>query len=96
MDGPQSVIETGDLNFAQRLLMANQNAVTNIADLWVAATMNADNEDPFETDSEMGSDDAMDSDNEVPEAGDLPSTPTRTGRMSGRSASNPNRPPLQN
>ena len=85
-----------DLNFAQRLLMANQNAVTNIADLWVAAAMNADNEDPFETDSEIGSDDAMDSDNKVPEAGDLPSTPTQTGRMPGRSASNPNRPPLKN
>ncbi|KAJ6595888.1 hypothetical protein DFH09DRAFT_1135898 [Mycena vulgaris] len=47
---------TSDMNFAQRLLMANENAVTNIADLWVAAAMNvdgdADNEDPFESDSE--------------------------------------------
>ncbi|KAJ7439351.1 hypothetical protein FB451DRAFT_1151677 [Mycena latifolia] len=47
---------TGDLNFAQRLLLANENAVTNIADLWVAAAMNVDgegdNEDPFESDSE--------------------------------------------
>lgn len=41
-----------DLNFAQRLLMANENAVTNIADLWVAAAMNVDNEDPFETDED--------------------------------------------
>jgi hypothetical protein len=41
-----------DLNFAQRLLLANENAVTNIADLWVAAAMNVDNEDPFETDSD--------------------------------------------
>lgn len=41
-----------DLNFAQRLLMANENAVTNIADLWVAAAMNADNEDPFESEDE--------------------------------------------
>ncbi|KAF8068820.1 hypothetical protein FPV67DRAFT_1489839 [Lyophyllum atratum] len=49
--------ETPDLNFAQRLLMANENAVTNIADLWVAAAMNVDNEDPFESDSEVGSDD---------------------------------------
>ncbi|KAF8186962.1 major facilitator superfamily domain-containing protein [Mycena galopus ATCC 62051] len=47
---------TSDLNFAQRLLMANENAVTNIADLWVAAAMNVDNEDPFESDTEMGSD----------------------------------------
>ncbi|KIK56864.1 hypothetical protein GYMLUDRAFT_46768 [Collybiopsis luxurians FD-317 M1] len=44
-----------DMNFAQRLLMANENAVTNIADLWVAAAMNVDNEDPFESDSENGS-----------------------------------------
>jgi hypothetical protein len=48
--------EGADLNFAQRLLMANENAVTNIADLWVAAAMNVDNEDPFESDSDVGSD----------------------------------------
>ncbi|KAJ8487527.1 hypothetical protein ONZ45_g14294 [Pleurotus djamor] len=42
--------EGSDLNFAQRLLMANENAVTNIADLWVAAAMNVDNEDPFDMD----------------------------------------------
>lgn len=41
-----------DLNFAQRLLMANENTVTNIADLWVAAAINADNEDPFESEDE--------------------------------------------
>ena len=41
-----------DLNFAQRLLMANENTVTNIADLWVAAAMNVDNEDPFESEDE--------------------------------------------
>ncbi|KAF9067469.1 hypothetical protein BDP27DRAFT_1267432 [Rhodocollybia butyracea] len=51
---------TGDMNFAQRLLMANENAVTNIADLWVAAAMNVDNEDPFESDSEVGSDEESD------------------------------------
>ncbi|KAI0701351.1 hypothetical protein BC835DRAFT_1411497 [Cytidiella melzeri] len=39
-------------NFAQRLLMANENAVTNIADLWVAAAINVDNEDPFEAEEE--------------------------------------------
>ena len=49
---PGSVGTTGELNFAQRLLMANENAVTNIADLWVAAAIDADNEDPFEEDSE--------------------------------------------
>jgi hypothetical protein len=94
-DGPQSFIETGDLNFAQRLLMANENAVTNIADLWVAAAMNADNEDPFESDSESDVD-PLDSDNEVPEVDGLPSTPTRTGRISGRVASNSLRHSLQN
>jgi hypothetical protein len=32
--------------------MANENAVTNIADLWVAAAMNVENEDPFEMDED--------------------------------------------
>ncbi|KAI0792440.1 major facilitator superfamily domain-containing protein [Abortiporus biennis] len=46
-----SSMATGsDMNFAQRLLMANENAVTNIADLWVASAMNADNEEVFEDD----------------------------------------------
>jgi len=44
--------EGSELNFAQRLLLANENAVTNIADLWVAAAMNVDNDDPFESDSD--------------------------------------------
>ncbi|KAF9051419.1 hypothetical protein BJ165DRAFT_1524363 [Panaeolus papilionaceus] len=44
---------SSDLNFAQRLLLANENAVNNIADLWVAAAMNVDNEDPFESDSDI-------------------------------------------
>jgi hypothetical protein len=92
VDGPQSLTETGDLNFAQRLLMANENAVTNIADLWVAAAMNADNEDPFESDSEMGSDaESPESDPEMPEVDDLPQTPTPPGRMSGRLVSNPHK-----
>jgi len=92
VDGPQSLTETGDLNFAQRLLMANENAVTNIADLWVAAAMNADNEDPFESDSEVESDaDSPESDHEMPEVDDLPPTPTRPGRMSGRLVSNPHK-----
>ncbi|KAF5381368.1 hypothetical protein D9615_008304 [Tricholomella constricta] len=61
MGSVREVAETPDLNFAQRLLMANENAVTNIADLWVAAAMNVDNEDPFESDSEDGSDDDAES-----------------------------------
>ncbi|KAF9262333.1 major facilitator superfamily MFS-1 [Marasmius fiardii PR-910] len=59
--------ESGDLNFAQRLLMANENAVTNIADLWVAAAMNVDNEDPFETDTE----EEIDDDDESLDLGEL-------------------------
>jgi len=87
-DGPQSLIDTGDLNFAQRLLMANENAVTNIADLWVAAAINVDNENPFESDSDMGSIRGS------PESGDdesgdddSPPTPTRSGRLSSRLSS---------
>ncbi|KAJ4473031.1 hypothetical protein J3R30DRAFT_3296642 [Lentinula aciculospora] len=70
-----------NMNFAQRLLMANENAVTNIADLWVAAAMNVDNEDPFESDSDVGSDGADDdSDHDDPfgdfAADDIPASPT--------------------
>ena len=81
-DGSQSMVETGDLNFAQRLLMANENAVTNIADLWVAAAINVDNEDVFEFDSEGGSEDGeiLGSDEEIGED----DTPTRRGRSSNR------------
>ncbi|CCM06609.1 uncharacterized protein FIBRA_08888 [Fibroporia radiculosa] len=59
IDGFSSSVGTAtgsDLNFAQRLLMANENAVTNIADLWVAAAMNVDNEDPFELESDFDDD----------------------------------------
>ena len=52
-----STTEGSDLNFAQRLLLANENAVTNIADLWVASAMNVDNEHPFEVDSDIEDDD---------------------------------------
>lgn len=71
-----------DLNFAQRLLMANENAVTNIADLWVAAAMNVENEDPFETDEEeMGSDGSTESlDLGEPLLGMDNDTTTPTGR----------------
>ena len=46
---PQSFADS-ELSFAQRLLMANENAVTNIADLWVAAAINVDNEEVFDND----------------------------------------------
>jgi MFS family permease len=58
--------EGSDLNFAQRLLLANENAVTNIADLWVASAMNVDNENPFEVDSDIEDDDANSLDLGVP------------------------------
>lgn len=94
-EGPQSFVDTGDLNFAQRLLMANENAVTNIADLWVAAAMNADNEDPFETDTEGEDADSLDSDDDEAAMDDLPATPTRPGRNSAsRLVSESRRPSL--
>ncbi|OCH86843.1 major facilitator superfamily MFS-1 [Obba rivulosa] len=72
MDVPQSSVGTDSgLNFAQRLLMANENAVTNIADLWVAAAMNVDNEDPFESDSEYDEDAAELEDSATIDDGDV-------------------------
>jgi hypothetical protein len=50
--------QDSDLNFAQRLVLASENTVTNIADLWVAAALNVDNENPFESDAELGDPDA--------------------------------------
>ena len=58
--------ESSDLSFAQRLLLANENAVTNIADLWVASAMNVDNENPFEVDSDIEDGDANSMDLGVP------------------------------
>jgi hypothetical protein len=83
-NGPQAG-EGGELNFAQRLLMANENAVTNIADLWVAAAMNVDNEDPFQSDEEelVSEPDSVEGDlNEHGgEEGAVPSTPTHRARL---------------
>ena len=68
-DGAPSSVATGsDLNFAQRLLMANENAVTNIADLWVAAAINADNEDPFEESDDEEFDQQLYTDNDNEQA----------------------------
>lgn len=47
----QQFAEYGELNFAQRLLMANGMAVTNVSDLWVSAAMNVD-ENVFEDEEE--------------------------------------------
>lgn len=93
-DNGREPSDNSDLNFAQRLLMANENAVTNIADFWVAAAMNVDNEDPFESDTEL------DSDEESLDLGDafatetegedddmsLPDSPMRRGRRPSDSA----------
>ena len=49
----QQFAEYGELNFAQRLLMANGMAVNNVSDLWVSAAMNVD-ESVFEDDEEEG------------------------------------------
>ena len=49
----QQFAEYGELNFAQRLLMANGMAVNNVSDLWVSAAMNVD-ENVFEEDEEEG------------------------------------------
>lgn len=77
---------SSDLNFAQRLLMANELQVTNLSDLWVAAAMNADNEDVFVSDSDYDFDDEVFQDDDNDEDL-LPQTPTRPGRSTGRSFS---------
>ncbi|KAI0642721.1 major facilitator MFS-1 [Trametes meyenii] len=102
-DGAPSSVATGsDMNFAQRLLMANENAVTNIADLWVAAAINADNEDPFESDDEFEDDEldaeeALDDDTPADETEEdifgSPST-SRHNRFSRRLSATPARPPV--
>ena len=71
--------------------MANENAVTNIADLWVAAAMNVDNEDPFQSESDNEStyeeavgDDERDGDFEPTTTGpDIPpgSIPSRSAQL---------------
>ncbi|KAH9046802.1 hypothetical protein EDB84DRAFT_603579 [Lactarius hengduanensis] len=44
---PRSCVTDSELSFARCVLLANENAVTNIVDLWVAAAMNV-NEEVFE------------------------------------------------
>ncbi|KZT25803.1 major facilitator superfamily MFS-1 [Neolentinus lepideus HHB14362 ss-1] len=94
--GRASVVDS-DLNFAQRILLANENAVTNIADLWVAAAMNVDNEEVFDSEDESDGGDGIETIHGVdategagmPEAStSIPSTPTRRGRRQSRSGSN--------
>jgi MFS family permease len=82
--GPASLTDTSDLNFAQRLLMANENAVTNIADLWVAAAMNVDNGETFEPEQDLD----MNAESEYLEHEGIPSSitssPVHRGRPIGR------------
>ncbi|KAG2154186.1 uncharacterized protein EDB93DRAFT_1133165 [Suillus bovinus] len=81
-EGPASLTDPGDLNFAQRLLMANENAVTNIADLWVAAALNVDNDETFEPEQDLD----MNVDSEYIEhiPGSITSSPVHRGRSMGR------------
>ena len=95
----ESVVE---LNFAQRLLMANELAVNNIADLWVAAAMNVDNEEVFMSDEEDFGDEEIEDPfrDDEDDDGELLLTPSRPSRLSvprpgmaGRlSTSTPHRP----
>ncbi|KAL1743538.1 hypothetical protein HDZ31DRAFT_40687 [Schizophyllum fasciatum] len=85
--------DPSDLNFAQRLLMANENAVTHISDLWVAAAMNVDNEEVFE-ESDYGSDeeetdfgDVLEDDTPDEAPSSPSSSPTRGRRPSSASQS---------
>jgi hypothetical protein len=92
-EGPTSIADTSDLNFAQRLLMANENAVTNIADLWVAAAMNVDNNDEaFEPEQDLD----MNVNSEYTEHDDFPgsvtSSPVQRGRPIGRNFGIPSSP----
>ncbi|KAH7887062.1 hypothetical protein F5I97DRAFT_1872838 [Phlebopus sp. FC_14] len=94
-DGHQSTYDGSDLNFAQRLLMANENAVTNIADLWVAAAMNVDTEEQFESDSdaEVRYEESV---SEEDTLGSMTSTPTRQGHAPPRSLIGTLSPPPPN
>lgn len=81
--GQQSIRDGPDLTFTQRLLMANENAVTNIADLWVAAAMNVDNEEEFDPAHQ-----AFSEESEIPgreygqeDVESVPSTPTSQGTI---------------
>lgn len=80
-EGPASLTDPGDLNFAQRLLMANENAVTNIADLWVAAAMNVDNDETFEPEQDLD----VNVDSEYIEHEDIPNSSTSSPVHRGRS-----------
>ena len=92
---PRSFGVDSELSFAQRLLMANENAVTNIADLWVAAAINVDNEEVFENEdadlegpyeSVFDADGEEPNDNNPPPAGGEDTLAERGLRFAGRVA----------
>lgn len=85
----ENAASTSDMNFAQRLLLANENAVTNIADLWVAAAINADNEDPFESESEIEDESEALSDSEFDAGSERTGTSIRGGRSGSASHGHP-------
>ncbi|GBE81176.1 major facilitator superfamily MFS-1 [Sparassis crispa] len=68
VEGVQSSMDArSERSFTHRLVMANENAVNNLADLWVAAAMSVDGEDAFESQSEVDTDTDDDEDDEGPE-----------------------------
>ncbi|KAH9067551.1 major facilitator superfamily MFS-1 [Lactarius vividus] len=96
---PRSFATDSELSFAQRLVLANENAVTNIADLWVAAAMNVDNEEVFEADDtelEGPYESVFDPDADEPTdnllAGDADAVTERGMRIAGGFAPSPSVP----
>lgn len=87
-----SLADTSDLNFAQRLLLANENAVTNIADLWVASAMNVDNDEPFEPEHDLDMNPNSDFIEHEDISSPVTSSPVQRGRSIGRDITTPGSP----
>ncbi|CCA77962.1 related to E.coli tetracycline resistance protein TCR1 [Serendipita indica DSM 11827] len=80
-------------SFAQRLLLANEMNATSLADLWVQAAINVDNEEVFETDSESAMSDIEEGPSRLPVAStSLDSDETARGRHRPSMASTSSRP----
>ena len=85
-------------SFAQRLLLANEMNATSLADLWVQAAINVDNEgEVFETDSESGHSDREDGTPNEPQAStshgsSSTAIPAAAGRHRPSMASSSSRP----
>ncbi|KAK2461247.1 hypothetical protein APHAL10511_006774 [Amanita phalloides] len=87
-------MDSQDLNFTQRLLMANENAVNNVADLWVAAAINVDNEDPFESDFDNEDDEDQLDDEDGDDVATIDSSQTHRGRGTSKKLLDMSRLPL--